>query len=58
MVRGHSSPEDPADHSLGAGGRETECVQGGGHHSVVLSLHHWSQSGVRGKNMHFEISVC
>lgn len=49
LVRGGGGPAHPAHHPQRVVRGEAECVQGGGDHTVVLSLHHRRQPGDRGK---------
>ena len=43
VAGGGRGPEAAAHHALRAGGGEAGRVQGGGHHTVVLRLHHRTQ---------------
>ena len=48
VVRGRGGAAAAAHHAERAAGPEAERVPGGGHHAVVLSLHHRTQPGHRG----------
>ena len=54
---GGGGPAHPALHPLRPGGGARLRLPGGGHHSVVLGLHHWPQSGNQGMFTVFSSSL-
>ena len=54
---GGGGPAHPALHPLRPGGGARLRLPGGGHHSVVLCLHHWPQSGNQGMFTVFSSSL-